>query len=330
MAMLTVMNVVTTSNLKLYPDQALAALERLETLLATSGHDGEVIEPMRLVPGKRALFLGRLDGQDVVFRLPLDEAARTGFAREWGEVTRAYSYMSAPPLSVVKPLHFDPDTGLMVIAHVPGTPLFTHLRRAAPETCQPLIARAADWLNAYTAPTTELKRLNFRRWHNKAHETAENQPHPALREIEARILRRMKRLGRALHETECRTAISHGDFHLNNLILNETALETALVGIDTGGSGRMPIIKDIARALTHMARRASPFSGARHFGVDAAAFHSFADAFDMSPLEREAHLPFFIAFETLIKVEHPQMPEHRLAKAETLARTLFRELKQIT
>ncbi len=324
--MLTTMNVVTTSNLKLYPDQALAASQRLEELLAASGHDAEVIEPMRLVPGKRALFRGRLNGQEVVFRLPLDDAGRTDFAREWAELTRAYTYMSNPPLCVVEPISFDPNTGLMSIAHVPGTPLFTHLRRAEPETLQPLIARAADWLNAYTTPTTELKPLNFRRWHNKATETAETQPHPALRDIETRILRRMKRLGRTLHDTDCRTAISHGDFHLNNLILNGEAL----VGIDTGGSGRMPIVKDIARALTHMARRANPFSGARHFGVDAASFHAFADAFEMSPLEREAHLPFMIAFETLIKVEHPQMPEPRLAKAETMARTLLRDLKQIT
>ena len=324
--MLAAMNVVTTSNIKLYPEQALAALQRLEEVLAAAGHDAEVIEAMRLVPGKRALFRGRFGGRDVVFRLPLDEANHEGFAREWAELTRVHAYMSAPPLSVVEPVKFDPDSGLFVIAFVPGMPLFSHLRRAEPEDRPPLVARAADWLRAYTAPTLAPAKLNFRRWYGNAAKSAETQPHSALREIEARILRRMKRLGRTLHDTECRTAISHGDFHLNNLILNDAEL----VGIDTGGSGRMPVVKDIARALTHMARRAAPFSGARRFGVDAAAFDAFAEAFEMSPVEREAHLPFFLAFEALIKVEHPEMPEARLAKAETMARTLFRDLKEIT
>ena len=59
LAMLAAMNVVTTSNIKLYPEQALAALQRLEEVLAAAGHDAEVIEAMRLVPGKRALWSNR-------------------------------------------------------------------------------------------------------------------------------------------------------------------------------------------------------------------------------------------------------------------------------
>lgn len=320
------MNVVTTSNIKLYPDQALAALDRLESLLAASPHDAEVSEALRLVPGKRALFRGVFNGRDAVFRLPLDDQSRSGFAREWAELCRVHAYMSAPPLAVVEPLDFDPKTGVFVIAFVPGKPLFTHLRRADPATRMPLLSRAAAWLCAYDTPTLSDQPLDFRRWFRRAAAAAETQPHAALQDIETRVLRRMKRLGRALHDTDVQSAISHGDFHLNNLLVRGDTL----TGIDTGGSGRMPIVKDIARALTHMARRAEPWSGARHFGVDAAAFKSFADAFNLSSIEREAHLPFMIAFETLIKVEHPDMPQDRLVLAEKLARALFRDLRQIT
>lgn len=320
------MNVITTSNIKLYPDQALAALQTLESLLESTGRDAEVIEAMHLVPGNRALFRGTLEGRDVVFRLPLDESIRLSFAKEWAELSRAHAYMSNPPNCVVDPVEFDPDTGLLVISYIPGTPLFTHLRRAEPDARLPLIARAANWLAIYTRPTVADEKLNYRTWFDKACNAADAQPHTSLREIEARIMRRMKRLGRRLHQTDCRTAISHGDFHLNNLILNGETL----VGIDTGGSSRMPIYKDIARALTHMARRAEPYSANRHFGVDAASFNAFAAAFELTAIEREAYLPFMIAFETLIKVEHPEMPEDRLAKAETMAHALFRDLRQIT
>ncbi|UYV37463.1 aminoglycoside phosphotransferase family protein [Rhodobacteraceae bacterium D3-12] len=320
------MNVVTTSNIKLYPDQALAALDRLESLLASSPHTAEVTEALRLVPGKRAIFRGTFNGRDAVFRLPLDDKSRTDFAREWAELTRVHAYMATPPLAVVEPLDFDPNTGIFIIAFVPGKPLFTHLRRADPATRLPLLSRAAHWLRAYDTPTLTHQPLDFRRWFRKAAAAGETQPHPDLQDIESRILRRMKRLGRSLHQTDVQTAISHGDFHLNNLLVKGDTL----TGIDTGGSGRTPVVKDIARALTHIARRAEPWSGNRHFGVDAAAFHAFTDAFELSTIERDAHLPFMIAFETLIKVEHPDMPQDRLALADKLARGLFRDLRQIT
>jgi len=62
-----------------------------------------------------------------------------------------------------------------------------------------------------------------------------------------RVLRRMKALAVVLQSRKKagRTAIGHGDFHPNNLIVSDTGVR----GIDLGGSSRIPIYKDYGRFL---------------------------------------------------------------------------------
>jgi aminoglycoside phosphotransferase len=318
------MNILDQDNLALYPEQALAALSRLEQLL--SGLDAHVDQALRLVPGKRAVFAGRLNGRDVVFRLPLDAANRKTAAEEWAEMIRAYPYMSAPPLCTAEPLHFDPDTGLIAVERAPGTPLFTHLWSLDPSDRLPLIARAAAWQRAYTGPTEDWRGINRRPWRNWAAKAVEKQTHAALIDIEKRILQKMNQLSRKLGDPEWRVAIPHGDFHLNNLILDGDRL----TGIDTGGSNFAPIYKDMARALTHMVRRGMLPSGARRFGVDAGAYDAFTAAFALNDREANAFLPYMITFETLIKVEHPDMSGDRIAHAVEMSDSLFQDLRQIS
>lgn len=307
------------------PEQTLAALARLEKMLDRADPEAEATDLLHFVPGKRAIFRGTFKGRDVVFRLPLNDTERAHFSREWDEINRAYAYMSAPPYTVAEPIHFDPNTGVYLVPFLPGRPLLSRLKKLAPDARQPLLTHAAKWLLAYTTPTMGSHEFKYHGWFRKAARAAELQPHPALRAIESRVLRRMKRLGRKLHHQDVRHAICHGDFHLNNVMVHRNTL----TGFDTGGSATTPIVKDIARALTHMARSTEPWSGRRHFGVDAGAFAIFADAFDLTPHEREAQLPFMLALETLVRVEPADLSQDRLEKAEKLARRLFRDLRQI-
>jgi len=136
----------------------------------------------------------------------------------------------------------------------------------------------------------------------------------------------MKKLSRHLREYDTwRSAIGHGDFHPNNLI----AAPNRLTGIDLGGSNRSPIYKDMARFLTHMARRGMAPSGHHRFGVDAAAYDAFVQAFDLDEAEATLFLPYLICFETLIRVEHPDMPAARIEHGVSLAQNLSQDLRQI-
>ncbi|WP_137701026.1 phosphotransferase [Marimonas lutisalis] len=320
------MNILDQDNLHLYPDQALAALNQLEAAIARAGLDAQVDQALRLVPGKRAVFQGRLSGAEVVFRLPLDDANRADFVTEWAELSRARGHMNTGRNRVAEPLHFDRDTGLSVIAHIPGTPLLTHLWTLEAADRLPLLSRAADWLHAYMEPTLEWRGINRRPWRNWAAAAAEKQTHPELIEIERRILQKMHQLSRKLGDPEWRVAIPHGDFHLNNLILDGDRL----TGIDTGGSNHAPIYKDMARALTHIARRGMLPSGRRRFGVDEGALATFAAAFELTEREQNAFLPYMITFEALIKVEHPDMSADRVQHAVEMSQALFQDLRQIS
>lgn len=320
------MGIVAKNNIALFPDETLAALTRLQGTLGDVGLDAQVDEALRLVPGKRAVFSGRLAGRDAVFRLPLDDDQREAFAREWAEVSRAWGHMSNGSFRVAEPLFFDPDSGVFALSHIAGAPLLTHLWALDPGERAAPAGRAADWLFSYMSPTIEARKINRRPWRRWAGEAADKQPHAALREIEKRIFQKMGQLSKRLDQPTWRVAIPHGDFHLNNLILGPS---DSLTGIDTGGSNFAPIYKDMARALTHTARRDMLPSGVRKFGVDAGLFDRFAQAFAMTDAESHACLPYLIAFETLIRVEHPKISEDRIAHALAMSEALFQDLRQI-
>ncbi len=322
------MSEIEKSNLELYPEAARAAQDALDRSAhaALGKRDYTTGKALHIVPERHAVFRGALDGAEAVFRLALTESAREELAREWGELTRAWEHMSAPPLTTPRPLAFSETEGLMVTSEAPGEGLLAHLWRIEADKRAPFIALSAGWLRKYTAPSEALRAPNRRPWRRWAEEAAARQPHEALQKAEARVLQKMKKLYRQIDLPEWRVCLAHGDFHLNNLLWDGTTL----TGIDLGGTGHAPLYKDIARALVHMARRGMLPSGKRRFGVDAEAFQAYAETFSLSERETNGFLPYFIAYETMIKVEHPDMPKARLDHAQEMTEALFADLKAIT
>lgn len=320
------MSIVTTNNAKAFPKEAAAASLLVEHAASTAGLRAEITQVLRFVPENRIILRGRLDGQDAVFRMPLSAVSHKQITREWAELNRTYPYMHDGPHLVAKPLHFDAASGLMVISHIPGTPLMKHLWSLPVAKRAQVYVQAGAWLSVYTKPSQHTREANVRHWLLRARDAADKQPHAALAEVESRVFRKMRHLSKQIAGQDWRVSIPHGDFHPNNLILNGNHL----TGIDTGGSSVAPIYKDMARALTHMARRGLFFGAARKFGVDAQAFDVLADAMQLSLPERDLFLPYLICFETLFRVEHPQMPEHRVEHGREMAKSLLKDLRQIT
>jgi aminoglycoside phosphotransferase (APT) family kinase protein len=123
-----------------------------------------------------------------------------------------------------------------------------------------------------------------------------------------------------------RTAISHGDFHPNNLIVDGPRL----TGIDLGGSKGLPLTKDMARFLMHMGRRRVKLPGPLAFGVSRAGLDAFGAEFDLSAHERDIVLPFFLAFEALIRVENTGLAPSRIRRAEKMYQSLLPDLEAIS
>jgi len=317
-----------TPKTQLDPGAAAMAQQRLVELAATDPalRDTRVDRVLRLVPGRRAILAGKFGDRPAICRLSLHPDETQLFAAEWQELTRAQAYMSDGPFRTVQPLALAANGQVMVIEHVAGTPLLDLLWSMEAPQRLTRFPEAAAWLRHYTKPTEAPTPMNRGPWRSWAESALAKQTHEPLLALETRVLQKMKQLSRILRDhSTWRTAICHGDFHPNNLI----AGNDHMTGIDLGGSNRTPIYRDMARFLTHMARRGMVPSGQRRFGVDAVAFDTFAKAFDLTEDEATLHLPYLICYETLVRVEHPDMPSARIKHGIALAETLLKDLRQI-
>ncbi|WP_371224010.1 phosphotransferase [Roseovarius sp. 2305UL8-3] len=282
------------------------AAQRDDPALKTAQLD----EMLRHVPGKRAILTGRFQGRDAVFRMALDPEDQMP-EREWAEMARIWPDMHEGAYRIAEPLHFSSRHGLLVIEAISGTPLMQYIWKLDSEQRQGLMTGPAEWLRQYTKASERIGTARAEAWLNRAEDAAQQQPHKNLRRREARVLRRLRRLAKTADTQPWRYAISHGDFHPNNLLLKDDRL----TGIDTGGSASMPIYKDMARFLMHMGRRGLVPSGRARFGVDLEGIEAFTDAFELTAHERDVILPFFIGCEALLRVENPDMKRGRIARA---------------
>ncbi|WP_297778484.1 phosphotransferase [uncultured Roseovarius sp.] len=281
----------------------------------------DISEVLRIVPEKRAVLAGRLDGRAVVARL-VEPKYSEALAKEWAELQRIWPHMQTGRYCVAEPILHLPDAGLMVIERVEGDPLLEHLWQQDVGARAQHLRPVAEWLRQYTEVSESWQEGNATGWLARVERAAGTQPFARLRRIEAAILTHLRSMTRALEGADWRVAISHGDYHPNNLILGSDRL----TGIDTGGSGRMPVCKDIARFLVHMGRRGMIPSGRRYLGVDAEGLEVFADVFALTEIERWLWLPFFIGVEALIRVENRTLKSSRIRRAEEMYALLLEDL----
>ncbi len=285
--------------------------------------DAEMDEVIRLVPGKRAIVTGTWQGRAVVFRFILRSGGQAA-TREWQEMMRVWPYMQSGKLRIAQPLHHSPAHQVSVIERINGTPLMGHFWNSDPQDRSKWLRPAADWLRTYTLPTEETGPPRAGKWLARAAEMAATQPHPKLIRREKKVLGHLRRIAPMLDQP-WRHAISHGDFHPNNLLLHQDCL----TGIDCGGSQPSPIYKDMARFLMHMGRRALIPSEDARFGVDAQGITGFAEAFALSDHERDLVLPFMLGCEALLRVEHAGMKRGRIRRAVAMTDALIEDLAQI-
>lgn len=317
-----------TPHIQQDPAAAAAAQILFEQLVASDPalRGAKIDQVLRLVPGRRAILAGHFHNQPAVFRVSLHPDETVSFAVEWQELTRAHIHMADGDLRTVAPLVHVAEGQVMVLEQVAGKPLLDLLWSLDHSQRLALLPPAAAWLRRYTAPTEALAPINRGPWRRWAEDALARQTHAQLIGLETRILQKMKKLSRHLREhTVWRTAICHGDFHPNNLI----AEQNCLTGIDLGGSNRTPIYRDMARFLTHMSRRGMVPSGKRRFGVDDVAFDAFVKNFALTEAEASLCLPYLICYETLVRVEHPDMPAARIAHGVDLAESLLKDLHQV-
>ena len=300
--------------------QAFEGLAAKDPLL-TGARLSDVI---RLVPGKRAILSGMVGERPAIFRFYIEHAEAYA-RRDWAELQRTRCFMSDGKYQVNAPLLHVPELGLVVAARADGVPLMERIRAADAAQKADFLRPAAEWLRRYTAPSEDLTEVRLDGWYKRIERGMARQRHGALRRAETAVLAELKRIA-APHETgQWRVAVSHGDFHPNNLLTDGARL----TGIDTGGSAKLPLYKDMARFLSHMARRGLIPSGEKRLGVDAQGLDAFARAFALDEVERNIWLPFMLGVEVLIRIEAKALSEKRIRKAADFYDTLLEGLRDI-
>lgn len=310
------------------PDlEAMAALmERIETAAGDAPQLAQLDldEVLRFVARKRAIFSGRFEGVPAIARFYFDEP-RPYSRRDWAELQRVWPYMSQGPYRVHEPLFHWPDLGLIVVRRATGTPMFEHLWQLESDQRFDVVKGAVHWLRHYTKPKEQRSAMRAASWLAKSEKRLSKQAFARLRPRLKDLTALLARFVPVMAGHAWRVSVSHGDFHPNNLLVHGDTL----TGIDTGGSAKLPIYKDMARFLTHMGRRGMHPSAQTCFGVDRGSFELFSDVFELDALEREVWLPFMIGIEALLKAETSDLSRARLRRAEVFYEALLDDLGKI-
>ncbi|MEQ8896753.1 MAG: phosphotransferase [Roseovarius sp.] len=307
-------------------DAMMDLVQAFETLAATDVRlaGARLDEVIRLVPGKRAILSGTVGERPAIFRFYI-EHAEANAQRDWAELQRVTGHMSEGDFRVNAPALHVPELGLVVVDRVDGTPLMERIRATEGPQRSDYLRPAARWLRAYTAPTEEQTDVRLDGWYKRIDRGMARQRDATLRRAEQSVLAELHRIAAPHEAGQWRIAISHGDFHPNNLLSDGARL----TGIDTGGSAKLPIYKDMARFLSHMARRDLIPSGEERFGVDARGLDAFAEAFTLDEVERNIWLPFMLGVEVLIRIEAKDLSARRIRKADAFYGTLLDGLRKI-
>ncbi|MEL7279489.1 MAG: phosphotransferase [Pseudomonadota bacterium] len=310
------------------PDlEAMAALtQRIETAATEAPELAcmELDEVLRFIKDKRAIFAGSFDGTPAIARFYFD-APRAYAKRDWDELQRTRAYMSEGPFRVNAPLYHLPDLGLIVVQRETGQPMLERVWQAEIDKRFNMMPGAVHWLRHYTQPMERRAPMRAASWIAKADKRLGKNASARLRPLMRNVRAELERLLPAMDGHAWRVSISHGDFHPNNLLVKGDIL----TGIDTGGSAKLPIYKDMARFLTHMGRRGLHPSGEVRFGVDRGTFDLFAQVFDLDEAEREIWLPFMIGIEALLRSETPDLTRSRLRRAQRFYEALVEDLAAI-
>ena len=307
----------------------LAVLEAVQAKLSEAIAEepgfasAEPQEVIRHVAEKRAILRGTLEGRQTVFRMYFGDTGAC--ARDWAELRRVWPTMCDGDAQVSEPFAHAPRAGVLAIAEVPGTPLLQHLYGSDPADRAHWLAPAARWLRAYTDSSETEGPAAPDAWLTRAERAAKTQAFTRLRRLERPILAELHRISTRLEGATWRLAISHGDYHPNNLIADGTRL----TGIDCGGSRPMPIYKDMARFLMHMGRRGMIPSGRMRLGVDADGIDAMTEAFALSEQDRNVTLPFFIGVEALIRAETRNIGNSRVRRARKMSEALLADLRGV-
>ncbi|MCT8161826.1 phosphotransferase [Pseudoruegeria sp. SHC-113] len=256
----------------------------------------------------RAVFIGKLGGERVIFKLYSGDKALETVERQVAELAYLEGFMSEGPLQALQMRHARPDAGLAVLSFVPGNRLDEVMAKADAAKRRRLVAQCGSWLKRYTSGRQRLANFGPHYWVEKRAGLAAQIPDADDQALAARLHDNMHRRAPLVAGADVCQAATHGDFTTLNLSFHQGTL----YGFDIQGESWMALSQEVARFLVYLQITYPHPSGRLRLGISEPDMKAFLKCGLLDPKEETTTLPFFIASQLLGRfVQEYKRPETR-------------------
>jgi hypothetical protein len=225
--------------------------------------DLTVTETLRLAPG-RAVFLAERAGLPVIVK-HLTGPQRAAQAQAVAdEILHATDRLSGTPHRVAGLIAVAPAQGIICTHYAPGQRLDRLLVDLPRDEQLALLARAAEWLAAFTALRRKQGPFGAWYWVKQAAAVDLQELDPEGQALARAIRARLRAMAPALAGRPVLRVATHGDFVDSNLHWHDGTLWA----FDLGGTQWLPLAHTVAHFLLWRAM-ADPLPASRHFGLPA-------------------------------------------------------------
>jgi len=292
------------------PLRAMATTGRVLAALATLDAKWQItVDGVRAFEATSStVFDGTLpDETPVWIYLSVTDAQQNWARALWSKLTLVHSAMPNSQNQIPKPIVSSPDYEVMVLA----------VRTSRQSISS---ARAAMWYADFSKSHEKWEAMDRGHWIERAEGAALCVPAP-LRPIAARILQKLKQLGRKLDQKNWRVSLPHGAFIAGNFWGDgECAMSLPIAESDY-----QPVYKDISDFL--LGYRAE---SEKRFGVSQQAYADFTAKLGLNQDEENGFLPFFLGCETLWQIANTSISDVQLARTQDQLEQLFQDLRPIS
>lgn len=200
----------------------------------------------------------RQDGQPVILKRYLGPSAPARFAAAIARLAEADARMGGDNLAV-RILRQLPDCHTLILSRAAGRPLQDALQLSDDARQAILVRRAGEWLACLVGTAQARPFLAWKVFVRLSERAAAYAADEAIDpELVRRHMERMHQLARQIHLQPVGHGMAHGDFHPENLFIDEPGDRLILTGFDLEMAAPIPVIRDLAKMLVWLQGAALP------------------------------------------------------------------------
>ena len=230
-----------------------------------------------------AVFAGEFQGRSVILRHIARPNAVDVVTKMQLELERVGPTMRKGDCQINQLIATDPECGFMIVSVVPGVPFF--------EADDPaLLSQAGRWHRVFVGSRREIGHLSPMHWHKKLADIPCNGLDGGDLALADTLKDALAVQTRALKGFEIARVAGHGDFAPHNFRYDTGVL----YGFDTGTGAKVPLARELAHFMLHVALKSKDTVGA--WGICPVQVDVFAQSAGLPRTEYGSTLRYFFGW----------------------------------